>query len=222
MKQRIEQCLKICNGQIGQVFTNFAASDLLLLDLSHNNTQLTLEIVSDTARFNEAIHKLLSGKPGIGGFLEHRSLYQRSRMYRGEQPRCIHLGLDVWAPANTPVYAPWPSKVHSFRDNQGFGDYGPTIILEHTIEELRFYTLYGHMSRSSLNDLRVGQAIDKNELVGNLGDFTENGDWPPHLHFQVMTDLLGNVGDFPGVVTQAEQDFYKTICIDPRLLLTFN
>ncbi len=221
MKKSIEQCLKVCNGQIGQVFPNFAASKLQSLDLSLNNPKLTSEIVSDTARFSETIDSLLLGRPGIGGFLEHRSLYQRSPQYWGEEPRCIHLGVDIWTAAYTQVYTPWPGKVHSFRDNQGYGDYGPTIILKHIIEGMVFFTLYGHLSRRSLNNLRFGQTIDKNQPVGELGDFPENGDWPPHLHFQVMTDLLGNVGDFPGVVTQAEQDFYETICIDPQLLLTF-
>ncbi|WKN43928.1 peptidoglycan DD-metalloendopeptidase family protein [Tunicatimonas pelagia] len=221
MKKDIEKCFQLCNDQMGQVFPKIAPSDLQTIDLSSKNLELSVEVVSDTAHFNQVIDTLLAGKVGIGGFLEHRSLYQRSSMYQGEEPRCIHLGVDVWAPARTKVHAPWPGKVHSFQDNQGFGNYGPTIILEHAIEAMTFFTLYGHLSRSSLKNMQLGQTIEKNQLVGELGDFPENGDWPPHLHFQAMTDLLGNMGDFPGVVTLAEQYFYQTICIDPQLLLTF-
>ncbi len=221
MKKNIEQCLKLCNGQIGQVFPKIASSGLRTLDLSNTNTRLSSEIVLNTLQFSKEIDSLLDGKVGIGGFLERRSLYQRSSMYQGDEPRCVHLGVDVWAAAHTPVHVPWAGKIHSFQDNEGFGDYGPTIILEHTIKGMTFYSLYGHLSRHSLNNLKVGQTVEKNQIVSELGDFPDNGNWPPHLHFQVMTDLLGNVGDFPGVVTLAEQDFYETICIDPLLLLTF-
>lgn len=222
MKQQIEQSLNIRNDQIGYVFPNISSTDLLPLVLSVQNPLLTSHDLVDTALFDQLIFGTLApGKTGIGGFLENRSIYQRSQHYQSTEARSLHLGVDVWAPALTPLHAPWPGVIHSFKDNQGFGDYGPTIILEHTIEDATFYTLYGHLSRSSLNGIRVGQLIAKNERVGELGNFPENGDWPPHLHFQVMTDLLGNAGDFPGVIAPSQADFYKTICIDPMLLLKF-
>ena len=221
MKEKIEQRLKLRNGQIGKVFPTILYSELLSLDLSAKNNLLTQEVVSDTAQYDQTINAMLAGKFGIGGFLEHRSVYQRSSMYTGEEFRSIHLGVDVWAPAYTAVHIPWPGKIHSFRDNEGFGDYGPTIILEHQIEELSFFTLYGHLSRESLENIYVGHTVNKEQKIGELGPYPENGDWPPHLHFQVMTDLLGNKGDFPGVIAPSETDFYQTICIDPMLLLTF-
>ncbi len=138
---------------------------------------------------------------------------------REKRPGAFVLGIDLWTAAGTPVYAPWDATVHSWRDNEGFGDYGPTIILKHTIADQSFFTLYGHLSRSSLTTLTVGQTIGKNERVGEIGPYPENGDWPPHLHFQVITDLQGWVGDFPGVVAPSRQDYYAKICLDPALLI---
>ncbi|MEM6845464.1 MAG: peptidoglycan DD-metalloendopeptidase family protein [Bacteroidota bacterium] len=221
MKEKVEQHLKLRNDKMGKVFPTILSADLLPLDLSAKNDLLTPEVVSDTVQFDQAINSILSGKVGIGGFLENRSIYRRSTMYTGEETRSIHLGVDVWTSAYTKVYAPWAGKIHSFRNNGGFGDYGPTIILEHQIERLPFFTLYGHLSRGSLENIYVGQVVNKKQKVGELGPYPENGDWPPHLHFQVMTDLLGNTGDFPGVIAPSEIDFYQTICIDPMLLLTF-
>lgn len=222
MKKYIEQYLRIRNDQIGYVFPNVTSESLRPLDLSTKNHQLKPEVVSDTTRFDRLISKmLLPGKVGIGGYLEFRTLYQRSNMYLGEETRSLHLGVDVWIQASTKIYAPWPGRIHSFNDNQGFGDYGPTIILEHSAEEVRFFTLYGHLSRHSLQNISVGQFVDKSEEVGELGDFPENGDWPPHLHFQVMTDLLGYEGDFPGVIAPSQRHLFESTCIDPMLLLTF-
>lgn len=222
MKEQIEQYLRVRNDQMGYVFPAISSSALHQLDLSSSNPNLTPEVVSDTAQFNQLISTMIpAGKVGIGGYLEHRSLYQRSAMYSAEEVRSIHMGADVWLPAETEVFAPWEGVIHSFQDNQGFGDYGPTIILEHTIEGASFYTLYGHLSRASLETSKIGQRIEKNQMIGTLGDFPENGDWPPHLHFQVMTDMLTYSGDFPGVIAPSQQDFFESICIDPMLLLTF-
>ncbi|MGD1892831.1 MAG: peptidoglycan DD-metalloendopeptidase family protein [Cyclobacteriaceae bacterium] len=129
--------------------------------------------------------------------------------------------MDVWTPAGTKAHASWPGRIHSFNDNRGFGNYGPTIILEHAAEGAIFFTLYGHLSRQSLQNIRVGQLVDKSEEVGEVGNYPENGSWPPHLHFQVMTDLLGYEGDFPGVIAPSQKHLYESSCIDPQLLLTF-
>ncbi len=155
-----------------------------------------------------------------GGYLEKRVIYRRSDVFQGEEEnRCIHLGIDVWAPAFTPVYAPLDGKIHSIKDNDAFGDYGPTIILEHELEDTTFYTLYGHLSRRSLKSLERGQKVKKGDYFSEFGPFPENGDWPPHLHFQVIIDLEGREGDFPGVAAPSLLEKYSTLCPDPNLIL---
>jgi murein DD-endopeptidase MepM/ murein hydrolase activator NlpD len=156
----------------------------------------------------------------VGGYGENRAFYAQSEVFQGEAgARSIHLGIDLWMPAGTPVFAPLAAQVHSFKDNAHFGDYGPTIILEHTLENQVFYTLYGHLSRESLQDLAEGQVIEKGQKIAEFGVPEVNGGWLPHLHFQLMTDLLGNRGDFIGVAHPQEQAYYLDICPNPNLIL---
>ena len=53
-----------------------------------------------------------------------------------------------------------------------------------------FYTLYGHLTVESLRAVEVGQSIQAGEQVGAIGAPPTNGDWPPHLHLQLIIDLL--------------------------------
>lgn len=161
---------------------------------------------------------------GVGGYLEVRPFYStdayRVEGLNGPQWRTVHLGLDLWDQAGTPVYAPLAGTVHSFRDNAAERDYGPAIILEHKVDsELTFYTLYGHLSRDSLPGLQVGQKIAQGQEIARIGPAPENGNWAPHLHFQVMLDTLGLEGDFPGVAFPQERAIWASLCPDPQELV---
>ncbi len=110
--------------------------------------------------------------------------------------------------------------MHSFQNNEGDRNYGPTIILEHKVSpELTFYTLYGHLSLESLDGLQVGQKIVKGHQIASVGAISVNGNWPPHVHFQVMLDMLGYEGDFPGVAFPEQAEIWKSICPNPAILL---
>jgi murein DD-endopeptidase MepM/ murein hydrolase activator NlpD len=155
-----------------------------------------------------------------GGYLEHRMIYSSSPLFHVTQhPRNIHLGIDFWTNAGTAVHAPLAGTVHSFQDNAAFRDYGPTIVLQHTMHGRTFHTLYGHLSRASLDGLELGQSIHKGQCIAWLGAPDENGNWPPHLHFQIIVDMQGKKGDYPGVCALEELKAYSTNCPDPRWLL---
>jgi murein DD-endopeptidase MepM/ murein hydrolase activator NlpD len=163
-------------------------------------------------------------KPGdplrAGGYAEERSNYTQPLFApAGEEPRTIHLGIDIFAPAGADVLAPLSARVHSAQINDNPGDYGPTIILEHTAGSEKFHTLYGHLSRDSLKGLKPGAAFMAGEPFAQLGTKRENGGWPPHLHFQILLDIGKAKGDYPGVCKRSEQDRWLPICPDPRLLL---
>lgn len=155
-----------------------------------------------------------------GGYGEDRAVYTQALFApEGEEPRTVHLGLDVFAPAGADVITPLNARVHSSRINDQPGDYGPTIILEHTpIPGLTFHTLYGHLSRDSLKGLRPGAAFMAGEKIAELGTKRENGGWPPHLHFQILLDIGGAKGDYPGVCKRSERDHWLSICPDPAVL----
>jgi len=193
------------------------------LDFSASNPFWQDVALEDTAGFEALVQELLrtqNATVGVGGYLEDRVIYRRSEHFTTvSEKRTIHLGVDVWLPAFTPVLAPLAGRVHSFRDNNNFGDYGPCIILEHELDNQIFYTLYGHLTRASLRGVAVGQRINKGEVFAQVGPFPENGDWPPHLHFQIITNMLGLTGDFPGVCAPSQLEQFRQICPNPNLVL---
>ncbi|MBJ6110831.1 peptidoglycan DD-metalloendopeptidase family protein [Hymenobacter sp. BT523] len=199
--------------------------DVARLDFSAQNPRLATADLRDTAAFGRLVDaelQLQHAAIGVGGYLENRVIYRRSPHFGPgavEEPRSLHLGVDVWCPAGVPVLAPLPATVHSLADNNNFGDYGPTVILQHELEGTVFFSLYGHLSRLEWRNLRVGQTLAKGEAFASVGPFPENGDWPPHLHFQLMADLGGRVGDFPGVARPSELATWAALCPDPNLVL---
>ncbi len=213
-------------GSIGKVVGfNNQTDRLYHFDLTKNNTDLNADIVSETGRFSEWVNNKLSSNNclyGIGGYMEHRTLYARSPLFdTADEPRRLHLGVDIWGKAGTPVYSPLPGKVHSFNDNANFGDYGPTIILEHNLNGLTLYSLYGHLNRGSLQTLFIGKPVAQDEQIAIFGNQEENGHWPPHLHFQLMFDMEGMHGDYPGVCRFSEKEKYLKNIPDPQLILQF-
>lgn len=219
----IEQLLKRHQQAFSPVMQWPALSQQIkLLDFTIQNKALEEVELENTPLFQSFVEALLEKEQalmGVGGYLENRVIYRRSTVFSGKESRSIHLGVDIWAPAFTQVFAPLHSKVHSFQDNKGFGDYGPTIILEHQLEDQTFYTLYGHLSKRSLEQLHEGQFIQQGTAFTELGPAPENGNWPPHLHFQLIADMQGRKGDFPGVAAPSEQEVYRGLCPDPNLIL---
>jgi murein DD-endopeptidase MepM/ murein hydrolase activator NlpD len=157
-----------------------------------------------------------------GGYGETRDDYTSALFAPadGSEPRTVHIGLDIFAAAGTPVFAPLDARIHSFADNAGDGDYGPTIILEHEpAPGLMFHTLYGHLSRASLEGLSVGQRLAAGDRIGRLGTRAENGGWTPHLHVQVMLEIGDARGDYPGACRASQRAHWLAICPDPAELL---
>ncbi len=201
--------------------------DYIQLDLSVSNLELhnhKLETASDYEIFIQKYLDKNKGKIAFGGYIETRNLYKRSTVFKNEitAERNIHIGLDLWINEAASVHAALDGKIHSFQNNIALGDYGPTIILEHEINGFVFHTLYGHLSEASLTDKKVGEAVTKGSQIGTLGLPPINGDYAPHLHFQIIIDIEEKTGDYPGVCSENKLEFYKKNCPNPNLLLKIN
>ncbi|MFT3936765.1 MAG: peptidoglycan DD-metalloendopeptidase family protein [Chitinophagaceae bacterium] len=195
---------------------------LLLMDFSANNATLTESIYNNTEKFCQYINNQLQRgyRYGIGGYNELRVIYAASSHFdAGEEPRRLHLGIDIWAEAGTPVFAFMGGSVHSVAYNSAKGDYGATLILLHQLDGFAFYTLYGHISLSDIQDCLPGQYVVRGETIAHLGEPSENGDWPPHLHFQLILNMELKEGDYPGVCKFSEREKYLQNCPDPDLIL---
>jgi murein DD-endopeptidase MepM/ murein hydrolase activator NlpD len=121
-------------------------STCVALDLSATNLELLPSIYGNASAFNTYIEAKIGNKIGFGGYLENRVIYETYANFATSSAdfRNIHLGMDFWTKAGTPVFAPLAGEVHSFQVNPGSGNYGPTIILYHPAENI--YSLYGHLA----------------------------------------------------------------------------
>ncbi len=193
-----------------------------VLDFSAANKALSATDFSDTAAFSALVENQIAAagaKIGVGGYAENRIIYT-SHVFTSEvEARSLHLGIDLWAPGGTPVFAPLNGRVHSFANNTAYRDYGPTIILEHELQGIVFYTLYGHLTTQSLAGISKGMPIAAGTKFAAIGAQHENVEWPPHLHFQLITDLCGKEGDFFGVAPPSESAYYLGICPNPNQIL---
>ena len=160
---------------------------------------------------------------GVGRYNEPRPVYTTAEyMLPGEDAalvRTVHIGLDLFMPAGTPLYAPLDGIVRTIVNNPGDKEYGPLLILEHQVDDLTFYTLYGHNSVETLSMWQAGDRVRKGDKIAEIGPYPENGNWVPHVHFQVMTDMLDYTDDFPGVVAPEHREVWLSICPDPNLML---
>ena len=171
----------------------------------------------DFSQGYDANRKLLSTF-GIGKYNEHRP-----GMYRGElfetEARTIHMGIDIGAPVGTPVYAFDKGRVL----HQGFNpepfDYGHVIVTEHQDPNGNlFWVLLGHLAKNSIHKTQTGSTFQKGDILGWIGDKSDNGGWNPHLHIQLST-VRPDTHDLPGVVSLQERIAAQKRYPDPRTIL---
>jgi murein DD-endopeptidase MepM/ murein hydrolase activator NlpD len=194
------------------------------LDLSEANAALDYERTAEPEYLRQFIENRISNEHPVafGGYQEKRATYRNAAHFSDkpeEEMRCIHLGIDLWVAAGTEIFAPLDGEVHSFKFNDIPFDYGPTIILKHDVSGETFYTLYGHLNLDSLEMLAIGKVIKQGQCFARVGHSDVNGGWPPHLHFQIIKDMFGWHGDFPGATSEKEREIYLRNSPNPALLL---
>ena len=211
---------------LSSLFPGVAKEKVHPLDLGVSGTWIgDREEAVDGELFQWRLERLYREMPDAiiaGGYMEPRALYETDAYGRmgnqGRENRTIHLGIDFWLPAGTTVHALFDGEVVISVNDKGYKEYGGLIILKHKEDNLTFYTLHGHQSLESVRRYRKGDRIRKGDLVGMIGTYRENGNWVPHLHFQLMLSLLDYRNDFPGVAYPGEMELWLSICPDPNLL----
>ncbi|MGB5247378.1 MAG: peptidoglycan DD-metalloendopeptidase family protein [Woeseia sp.] len=204
----------------GPIFEIENAGAPLVLDLGTGSLALGEPLDNlDVLRFSELIEKAMQqhgAKLAFGRWGERRALYKSEHFITGDEPRVVHLGIDVFCAARTNVLAPLDGVVEIVANNARELDYGPMVILKHsTPGGQTFYTLYGHLGEDCLKMLRAGMPIGVGERIATVGAPPGNGNWPPHLHFQVILDLLDLGREFPGVATVAESERWLGLSPNP-------
>ena len=209
-----------------ELFPTVHRKDIELLDLSVSSSWIGHQTDFNNIDFFQfKIDQLQQEHPTkiiSGGYLEPRPLYTATAYDKignyGPESRTIHLGIDFWLPTNTPVHALFDGEIAVAVNDHGDKEYGGLVVLKHKEEDLEFFTLYGHLDPASVLHYQKGDTILKGQKIGVLGDKTVNGNWAPHLHFQVMLSLLDYTTDFPGVAYANQIAVWKSLCIDPNAL----
>ncbi len=88
-----------------------------------------------------------------------------------------HLGIDLAAPAGTPIYATADGIVGKA---QWQGGYGLLVALEHGAG---LETRYGHMSRLNV---ATGQHVHRGDIIGFVG--STGNSTGPHLHYETRVN----------------------------------
>lgn len=178
--------------------------------------------LSEAARVGEEFED--GGRIWLGYYHEPRLIYAepafRKGRWKASDRRTVHLAVDAFAPAGTPMFAPLRGEVFVAEYRDGHLDYGGVIILRHeTPEGDPFYTLYGHLDPEFLSHLKPGDMIEKGAQFCRLGDPSQNGGWAPHVHFQLALTTDGIEADWPGVGDPDEMYLWRAICPNPAALL---
>lgn len=194
----------------------------IVLDLSTGAKLCGKDIAGlDVAELGDLIDRTMADAGtafSFGRYAEPRELYSNDNFASGEssESRTIHMGIDLFCVADTPVFSPLDATVAFVANNENELDYGPMVILRHSVEPATvFFTLYGHLGLSTLDHLGEGQVIRAGEQVATVGTPPTNGNWPSHLHFQLINDLLDLGVDFPGVALKSEQDYWLGLSPSP-------
>ncbi len=206
------------------VDTDLTNEKIKQLDLTVGSTELgNMNVVNNADLLNQRIQSIIDSSPSqiaVGKYLENRIFYTTNafeiKSNQGKEWRATHLGLDIFDKAKTPIYAPWEGVVHAVSNNTAPRDYGPTLILKHQVDDATsFYTLYGHLNWDSIKNWQPGLQVMQGQEICKMGCYEENGNWNPHLHFQIVLDLLDYEGDFPGVARPRDLDVWASLSPNP-------
>jgi 4-aminobutyrate aminotransferase-like enzyme/Ser/Thr protein kinase RdoA (MazF antagonist) len=214
------------NFSLSSMFPSWKGTEIQAIDLSVSSSFYGRPLdANKQAYFNYKIQELQDQNPSkliAGGYLEARNFYTTEAYDKegnsGPESRTIHLGIDYWLDAGTPVHTFYDGEIVTSCFQKDDKSYGGLIILKHSCDDFEFYTLYGHLSLESIQNQKIGTVLKKGEQIGKLGKQEDNGNWVPHLHFQVLLSPFNYENDFPGVCYPSQVNVWKSVCPNPSLL----
>jgi 4-aminobutyrate aminotransferase-like enzyme/Ser/Thr protein kinase RdoA (MazF antagonist) len=227
--EKVKRWLALNTGSAASILdADVKTAPSLVLDLSVGSTFLGArsDVINNPEvreRFSAAM-KQAGAEFAVGRYDEARLVYTSPSFGAGNNPtderRTVHLGVDLFVEPGTAIKAPLDGVVHILANNSAPQDYGPLVILRHeTNDGEKFFTLYGHLAKKTLSGLEEGQRVGRGEEFARVGATEENGRWIPHVHFQIILDLLELGADFPGVAYASQRAVWTSLSPDPNLLL---
>lgn len=145
---------------------------VLIAQSSSAEPSIMLTISEFSIPFKEDINYVITSKFGL-------------RIDPFDETETFHDGIDLAVPEGTEIVASLDGVVVEvgYQEN-GLGNY---VYIEHKVNDIIFYTAYGHMEDDSIvvSEKQIISANEKIGLVGQSGKATGI-----HLHFSIMTPKL--------------------------------
>ncbi len=227
--EKIKQWLEACSSSAASLLdVDLRTAPSVVFDLSVGDTFLGARPgVANNPEVRErfsAAMKQAGAAFAVGRYDEPRLVYASPLFGASGNPtderRTMHLGMDLFVEPGTRLRAPLDGVVHIAANNSAPLDYGPLVILQHEAGDgEKFFILYGHLTKETLLKLKAGQRVVRGEEFAQVGATEENGGWTPHVHFQIILDLLELGADFPGVAYASQRAVWTSLSPDPNLLL---
>jgi murein DD-endopeptidase MepM/ murein hydrolase activator NlpD len=99
--------------------------------------------------------------------------------------------VDFNVPERSRIYSPADARVvETWHDEDSRGGWGGRIALE---LKPRLILLLAHLGKIRV---RPGSRVRAGQLLGNVGDPTNNGNWFPHLHAQMVRGNFAKVDGY--------------------------
>jgi hypothetical protein len=191
--------------------------DPYIADLSQNSNLLGAIDMRDQRGFQKNLEEKMGAEYswGVSAYLENREPLLSDCPQMVAEQRFIHLGLDIIVPLGMPLHAPLNSSVAESGYESGEGNYGGFVLLRHDSPYFQtFFSLYGHLRRSSLPD--TGRTFAAGEPFAEIGDFNENGNWFYHTHLQIITKKGLDLGYIAkGYCNEKDLVEMDTLCPSP-------
>jgi 4-aminobutyrate aminotransferase-like enzyme/Ser/Thr protein kinase RdoA (MazF antagonist) len=153
-----------------------------------------------------AVSERLRDGYGLGRYGEARLMYSQTNS--AAEPGTVHLGVDVFAPAGTPVRAPFEGVIERIEGNRLCLRHGPGLRV-----------VLGRIQPS----VRAGERVARGQTLGAVAEAATGEPLPAHLHCQL--DLRGP-GEpagppLPALIPPGEREVWLSLCPDPNLVLGF-
>jgi 4-aminobutyrate aminotransferase-like enzyme/Ser/Thr protein kinase RdoA (MazF antagonist) len=155
---------------------------------------------------------------GIGPWGEERPVYSSDAfrsVFDPDHRRSVHLGLDLFAPAGSNVRTPLDGTVADLFETEIPLDYGHAVLLRHEADGVAFYSLWGHLSARTISARKTGESLKAGDVIGQMGDTHENGNWQPHVHIQLITYAPERAADVIGAGEAGYLGIWRDLFPDP-------
>lgn len=187
--------LNLQNTDIFPLFGDYLKGEPYVFDFSSSNPKTLEYNLTDFDVFDQMIFEELyasSAQWGIGRYLEERKNLLRLYSNIIQEKRYYHLGLDIVVPYDIPMYAPLNAEVYKIGKETQIGNYGGFVILKHCVNQVTFYSFYGHLKTP--HSISEGDQIKAGQEFARIGKESDSGGWFCHVHLQILTERAVDEG----------------------------